>query len=291
MRTSLPPLNALCVFQVAAKYNSFAKAAEFLHLTPAAVAYQIKQLEEAIGVPLFERKARGINLNRAGMDYWQATSPILENIAAETARLTNQYGDHRSTIHLCTLHAIAEKWLLPRLATYESPSNDSINTLAVTQLSQEDMAQADICISYQTKPSDEFVVVELMQEWIIPVYSNVLHPLNHHDLTNYPWLYDSDWGQDWHIWQTAQGQTPIQPKQRLEFSLYSLVIDAAVKNMGIAMGRWQLIQTEVANQQLKYFDQEPVLLPHAYYVFAHPDKLKKTAVKNLFDWLISHTKS
>ncbi|MGB1011953.1 MAG: LysR family transcriptional regulator [Thiolinea sp.] len=301
MQTSLPPLNALRVFQLAAKHNSFARAARVLNLTPAAVAYQVRQLEEAVGVQLFDRQARGLSLNQAGIDYWRSTSPILEQIARETTRLTQHYNEQPNTINLCTLHAVAEKWLLPRMAQYRNEQETGINTLAVTTITEDDLNQADICISYQLPPDNrqkglsaqsmkDFVCIELMRESIVPVCSPLLLQDHHQDMSGFisqtPWLYDIDWEQDWRLWQIAREQSQLKPVQRLNFSLYSLVIDAAIKNMGIAMGRVQLIRNELDQGKLVALYDEPLLLPHAYYIFARREALEQPPVSALFDYLV-----
>ena len=251
MRKSLPPLNALRVFQEAAKQNSFALAARTLNLTPAAVAYQVKQLEEFLAIELFERQPRGVVLTRAGVDYWQATSALLEQVAEETARLISLYGRKDKSLNVYTLHAIAEKWLLPRLASYPNADNSAINLVAVTRIGDDDLQNADICISFQPPPGKGFVAVELMREFLVPLCSPDYlrkHPqvLQSNALYKQVWLYDIDWSQGWNLWWAAGQQGNVQPYKRLQFSLYSLVIDAAIKGMGIAMGRQQLVQDEVA---------------------------------------------
>ena len=66
MSDRLPPLTALRAFDAAARHMSFAKAAEELNVTPAALSFQIKSLEEHLGAPLFRRLNRAVELTEAG---------------------------------------------------------------------------------------------------------------------------------------------------------------------------------------------------------------------------------
>jgi len=75
MRPRLPPLNALKVFEAAARHMSFRRAAEELNVTHSAVSHQVKALEEQFGVPLFERASRRVSLTEAGEVYY----PILRD--------------------------------------------------------------------------------------------------------------------------------------------------------------------------------------------------------------------
>lgn len=290
MKSAYPPLNALRVFQVAARYGSFALAAQSLYLTPAAVAYQIKQLEDYLGFALFERKPRGVALTQAGVDYWQATAGCLKKLSEETSRLINDYSQQDAAINLYTLHAIAEKWLLPRLAGYQS--DGSINLVAMTSISPEASQEGDISISFQTMPdSDRVIARPLMAESVFPVCSpdylrQFPHALDLGRLHEHVWLYDVDWEQDWVLWQTQKQQDRLRPSKRLNFSLYSLVVDAAVNGMGVAMGRQQLIRAELAAGKLVALSSQAVQMPQVYCLLVNPEKLHKPPIRQLFDWLL-----
>ena len=87
----LPPLDCLRHFEAAARHQSFARAAEEIRVTPAAVAYRIRMLEQHLGARLFERRHRGVFLNRRGRAYYEEIRRILLDIQ-ETTR---HHGDRR----------------------------------------------------------------------------------------------------------------------------------------------------------------------------------------------------
>ena len=80
----LPPLDCLKFFEVAARHESFARAAEELGLTPAAVAHRVRMLEKHLGAPLFSRRQKTVRLNRRGRAYAGEIRRILEDVRDTT---------------------------------------------------------------------------------------------------------------------------------------------------------------------------------------------------------------
>src|SRR5688572_18092841 len=110
----LPPLELLRSFEAAARVLSFTRAAQELHLTQSAVSRQIQQLEESLGVLLFERRHRAIVLTEAGRILQRAAVECLERLRDATARL-RAVPAPRQVAMTCT-PGFASLWLIPRLA-------------------------------------------------------------------------------------------------------------------------------------------------------------------------------
>lgn len=110
------PLSFLPTFEAAGRLGSFAAAAAELHLTPSAISQQIRALEDAIGVPLFERSGRTAVLTRAGESYLQEVRHSLGELAASTSRL--QRRTQGSVLRLSTVALAAHEFLLPRLQAF-----------------------------------------------------------------------------------------------------------------------------------------------------------------------------
>src|SRR5205823_8653273 len=87
MARPLPPLNALRAFESIARHLSFSKAAEELHVTPAALSHQIRGLEEQLGIPLFLRRTRAIELTDAGRILYPGLHAGFESVRSAVARL------------------------------------------------------------------------------------------------------------------------------------------------------------------------------------------------------------
>src|SRR3970282_2690271 len=113
-RNALPPLELLVGFESAARHLSFTKAGEELFLTQSAVSRQIKELEEQLGVALFQRRHGALALTPEGQQFYAAAAQVLVTMRAATDRLRLRSG--RQAIALTTTHSFAALLLLPRLA-------------------------------------------------------------------------------------------------------------------------------------------------------------------------------
>ena len=116
MRKRLPPLNALRTFEAAARNGSFKHAAEELCVSHSAVSHQIKQLEEHLGVELFVRKARSVELSKPGRDYYPVLRGAFDRIAEGTERIFKPDVPGILTVQGYSTFAI--RWLIPRLSGF-----------------------------------------------------------------------------------------------------------------------------------------------------------------------------
>ena len=113
----LPPLlDSLRFFEAAARNRAFARAAEELGVTPAAVAHRVGALEKHLDVPLFDRRHRGIRLNGRGQAYLKEVQRIL----AEVHGVAERQRRWPRRVRIVSVEAVAEKWLVPRLATFKA---------------------------------------------------------------------------------------------------------------------------------------------------------------------------
>src|SRR5438876_10833530 len=113
----LPFLNGIRAFEAAARTGSFAKAADELHVTPAAVSRMVHLLEDRLGVPLFERKANKLAATEAGRVYQAGLTQLFDALASLTAQVTAMAGSRVLTIGVGPTFAV--RWLIPRLADFQ----------------------------------------------------------------------------------------------------------------------------------------------------------------------------
>ena len=112
----LPPLDSLRFFEAAARHQGFARAAEELGVTPAAVAHRVGALEKHLDVPLFDRRHRGVRLNGRGRAYLKEVQRIL----AEVHGVSERQRRWPRRVRIVSVEAVAEKWLVPRLAAFKA---------------------------------------------------------------------------------------------------------------------------------------------------------------------------
>ena len=122
MPSSLPPLNGLRAFEAAARYLSFTRAAEELHVTQTAISHQIRKLEDQLGVRLFVRVPGAVHLTPAAESYLDAVHGAFEDLRHATERLRGPDGPR--VLRLSTTPSFATKWLVHRLAAFQAAHPD-----------------------------------------------------------------------------------------------------------------------------------------------------------------------
>lgn len=244
----LPSLDFLRGFEAAGRRLSFTLAAEELFLTQSALSRQVKALEDALGVQLFERRHRALALTPAGIAFLHDTTDVLRNLAGAVERITGRVREPGLTVS--TTVSFASLWLVPRLAAFRAVRPD-VEVYVSANDRNVDLARGDVDVAIRylgdAVPADS---VRLFGERMLPVVSPTVvgrtplrvpgdmarHVLLHMDDPEgrVPWL-------DWSSWLAAHGEAGLKPAGALRFSLYDQLIQAAVSGQGVALGRLPMI--------------------------------------------------
>lgn len=238
----LPSLVALRAFEVAARSGSFRRAAEELHVSPAAIAQHVKTLEAWARQPLFDRSARGVTLTDAG----QRVRPALTDAFRQLLTATHQMRDgnpRRRTIRLAASPAIAELVLTPRLDVIRAGLPDvdvAIHALERRPDLPRDGFDASFFFERVAHGSDELTLVAA------PRVAASLADLS--SLASVPRLIDRAWESDWHRWGGAEH--PLSEAPLIEFTLFSMAVRAAVDGHGALVGRRSLLADFLAEGAL-----------------------------------------
>lgn len=255
MSDRLPPLTALRAFEAAARHMSFAKAAEELHVTPAALSYQIKSLEEHLGQPLFHRLNRAVELTEAGRSLAPGTQDAFDRLHAAwsaTRRLTDN-----STLTVTAGPAFTAKWLAPRLYEFARAHPEiDLRFSASLKLVDFDRDAVDVAIRFGYGPDPGLFAVKLRNEWVVPVMTPELaeqHPTIE-SLCEAPLLFDEMTGFldppcDWPTWFRANGIT-FTPEHGTSFSQSDHAVDAALAGAGVVLGRRAMVVKDLAEGRL-----------------------------------------
>ena len=257
----LPPLDGLRFFEAAARHQSFVRAAAELGVTPAAVAHRIRTLEQHLDVPLFDRSHRSVRLNRRGRAYLKEVQRIL----AEVHGISERQRRRPRRVQIVSVEAVAEKWLLPRLASFTADHPDIAIELETNHRGVDPTRRDfDAWLAYTGEtaaprplPRREDTLLEetLYEENLHPVCSPALlaargRPRTPADLHRWPLLYDLGWDADWSYWFARQGEPAPDLAQASGFRLYSMLVQAAVNGIGAAIGRPMLIAHELERRTL-----------------------------------------
>lgn len=300
MTRNLPPLNALRAFEAAARHLSFTRAAAELHVTQAAVSHQIKGLEDWLGMPLFRRVNRALELTEAGHAYRVPVSEALGLIADATGRLFRQ--ENGGVLTVSTMPSFASKWLVLRLGRFQAAHPD-IEVRLHTSSQLVDFAGRDVDVGIRLGRGQwpGVLAERLMTEDVFPVCAPALRdgpkPIRTPaDLLRHTLLHD-DYLITWSAWFAAAaaggamaGGTPppgAEVDRGPRYSDSALLLQAAMAGQGVALARRVLVADDLAAGRLvRLFD---VTLPgeYAYYVVTPSHGRIPAKVRLFRDWLFA----
>lgn len=247
----LPPLTALRAFEAAARHLSFAKAADELYVTPAALSYQIKSLETDLGVPLFRRLNRAVELTEAGRLLAPGVSEGFDALKA-AVRNVNKMREGRGLI-LTAGPAFTSKWLAPRIFRFIERHPD-IEVRIVASLKKLDFErdEVDAAIRFTRQDEEPGCYTEtLIHELMTPICSPSLAKRlkTPDDLRNASFIHDESLSimarpPNWGDWLDAAGVTANWRKGP-KFSNADHALAAAAEGGGVALGRLSLAANDI----------------------------------------------
>jgi LysR family glycine cleavage system transcriptional activator len=311
MSDRLPPLNALRAFEAAARHRSFKRAAEELFVTPAAISQQVKTLEEYLGVELFRRLTRAIELTPAA----EAMLPKLrEGFDSFSAGLANaRRAEERGRIAVEAPPNFVARWLMPRLRSFTTsyPQFDLriIGTLRAIDNPEEDShpeqgrsdAEAKVAVRYGMGDYPGSVVDLLFRPSYVPVCSPKLlgrgPPLRKPaDLRNHTLIHDDSSPGDeerpgWEEWLAIAGAKGVDGSRGPRFSNASLVHEAAIDGVGVALALRPLVDSDIEEGRLVVPIERAVPTNFAYYLVTPEALIEHAAASTFRRWLIAQAES
>jgi len=289
MKQGLPSLNLLMVFEVAARTLSFKKAAEELHVTPPAVSHQIRVLEKELGIALFIRLNRSIELSEEGIEYYRGIAPAIEQLRQATS-LIKTSGD-KSLFKVISIPFITNALLVPHIQQFMD-LNPSLHVSILSQLNDQDINQSDtmIAIQFGRGNDPELHYEPLSRIFISPVCSRSYlekHPaIEPKDIFKHPLVKMSSDKNSWPFWAQFYALS-LSTDNDFLLDNYQGVLDAIKQDMGIAMGYFPM---------LKNTQGEPLIVPifpdrqcefgSIYLVYRERDK-QNPEILSFKNWLNS----
>ena len=267
----LPPLGALRAFEAAARHLNFTLAAAELHVTQAAISHQVRQLEEWLGLRLFERRGHALTMTEKGRGYLAEVSAALDRIASATARVKQ---DVEGPLRITVLPSFAACWLVPRLDAFrEQHPEIELKLTTSTQLWDgiDDRFDVGIRSGLGRWPgfNAELIARESLSPVCAPSFAAGPSPLREPaDLRRVRLLHDVP-RDGWRIWCERAGVTDIDLDAGLAFDDAGLVLQAALQGQGVALGRLTLAERDLREGRLvRPFD---LAVPNDYsYWLVHP---------------------
>ena len=283
-------MTTLPAFEAAARHLNFTKAAEELFVTHGAVSRAVKNLEEQLGVTLFNRGTRSVQLTAVGEPYARAVREALDQLAAATTVATTRRSD--TTLTVSTSGGFAGKWLVPRLYRFHRTHSEidvRVSTTGIlTNFSGDGI---DVAIRYGGGDYPRLTSEFLAGEDVSPVCSPRLmageHPLRAPEDLKYHTLIRDGYPIDWAAWLESAGVTVVHPNGGLTFDSYTFAIEAAVQGEGVALGRSMLIEGDLAAGRLVRPFEHALKAQSSFYLVYPPEAIRQRKVKAFRDWLFS----
>ena len=253
-RKDLPSLRGLRAFEAVARTGRFRVAAGELNVTRSAVSHQIRALEDALGVTLFERGSKPAQLTEAGRAYFPVVREAFDAIERSTRGLGRMHEAEELVIHVYV--TVALKWLIPRLHDFEQSHPDVRVRLSTSYVEWEfDREHADVGLILARSRQAGLHYRPLFRSVLAPVCSPSLldkhgplasvSDLQHHTLLQ---VYTAE--EDWLTWLDAAGARDIEPSGRIAFDSYILAQQAAEDGQGIAMTLGPFARDELRSGRL-----------------------------------------
>ena len=289
MPRSLPPLGALHAFEAAARLLSFKAAAAELHVTPGAVSQQIKLLEDRLGVALFLRRARAIQLTEAGRLLLSPTQRAFRLLADAVVRVRES--DAGKVLTVSMLPSFAALWFVPRLGAFRERHPDvDVRISATPTLADLEHDDVDVALRCGLGRYPGLHVEHLLSEELSPVCSPALLkgrlPLKKlEDLAHHTLLHDEP-RQEWPLWLKAAGVKGVDATRGPSFSLWELALQAAVAGQGVALGRSTLIAQYLKTRQLVRPFKISSPAQFGYYFVCLPERFKEPKISAFRSWLV-----
>lgn len=303
----LPPLNALRTFEAVARHRSFRRAAAELFVTPAAVTHQVRQLEEQLGVELFHRLPRRVELTPAA----QSALPVLQKAFELMARSVNelrQFG-HTPRLTVRASPTFASRWMMPRLRNFLALHEGiDVRVLGGNLLTPQPDApdtgdggnpqlEPDIDIRFnQGRPPGSHVDL-LFPVDVLPMchprlLKDPLHPLKTPaDLRFHPLLHGDSGIEDrsrsiWARWLRQAGVTEVDPRRGLQFDHSTLALDAAADGLGVTLATPSFAREKMARGEIVVAFPISITLDRSYYTIVNPSSAERPEVISFRQWLL-----
>jgi DNA-binding transcriptional LysR family regulator len=293
-REKLPPLNALRNFEAVARHGSFAAAAADLHVTHWAVGKQIRLLEDWFGVPLFERRARGVVLTDEGAALLNDVSTAFGRLATAAGRLRRDEFTRRvsGTVRVNALASFALCWLLPRLGDFHARYPEIDVRVSTTSRKLRYIGDAfDIGVRSGAEQGAGLVSRTLMPDLRLPACSPALlrqQPIQKvADLRHHTLLHSASTRTAWSQWLREAGAHDLQAARHMEFDHAYLQLAAAVEGLGVTLASLPLIERDIAAGRLVCPLAAPSWRAPDYTLIINTDRASDDAVQAFEQWITS----
>lgn len=288
MRSKLPPLNALRVFEVAARAGSYSAAARELNLTHGAVSRHIGILEDWLGQPLFVRDGQSMVASGHARAFAREISSAFDHIADAAER----YGKsrHGKVIRVSAAATVAMRWLIPRLPLFAAIRPDVDVRVSTTRSTDSVLRGSfDLAIRREVPPDGAFQAWPLFEERNTVIASPGLIERTGisavEQLAAQTWLTTESRPRDWEAWTEAVGQSALRASRMLRFDHFFVTLQAVADGLGFGIGPFPTLEADCISRRVVRPFPGMTSKGATYHALVPLDADKPAHMRDFIDWL------
>ncbi|UVC10130.1 transcriptional regulator GcvA [Rhizobium sp. TH2] len=298
MRT-LPGTRALKMLVSAGRHLNFTRAADEIGLTPAAVSYQIKEIEDQLGVKLFVRTNRSIHLTPEGKVLCEAAVDALDIVTRATARVQKMSRRSTTQLKVTVDPQFATKWLMRRVEQFRKVHQDIELRFDVSyDVKDFELDDVDVGIRYGSGKYPGLTTHRLFGNVIVPVCSPRLlasgkplkepRDLMHHTLAHIEWSRDGLTWPNWHMWMAAAGVHDFDDSRAIVFASSNDAVEAALAGEAVALADFAMVASELSEGRLIRPFELSVKAPSefAYFLVYPKEAAAEPRISAFREWLL-----
>jgi DNA-binding transcriptional LysR family regulator len=289
----LPPLDRLAAFDAAARHLSFTQAAAERFVTQSAISRQIAALEEELGVPLFRRRHRALELTDEGMRLAAAVATAIAGVREAVVAI--RAPRRREVVSVTTTPGLASLWLIPRLADFVA-AHPGIDVRIDASHAARALAADGFDLAIRYGPLQARQGEPLFGESVLPVCAPSLlargrrqlktpADLQHQTLLQLDMPLGRGLPLEWQTWLQAVGAGGLEPAAMLSFTQYDSAVAAAVAGQGVVLGRRPLVDALLRQRALVAPFKGSTASARGYTLLVEPAAARRPAVQALAGWL------
>ncbi|MFT5573341.1 MAG: LysR family glycine cleavage system transcriptional activator [Cryomorphaceae bacterium] len=289
---TLPSLNALRAFEAAARHLSFKTAAQELNVSQSAVSHQIKALEESLGLTLFIRRPREVELTLNGQHYYPILRDAFDRIADATELMLGNRSQAILTVQVYSTFTI--HWLLPRLASFQLELPDIQVRLHTSQTNTDFHHESvDVAILIDRANNPTLRYDHLFDTQLFPVcspdYLRKNGPIElPKDLKNHPLLQVFPSPEDWPNWVSGMQLEPFSYNSKLQLHMqsYNDALASAAQGLGVALGQQPYMDEYLTSGKLvEIFPEQRINNPNHWFLACRKEQADVAKIESFRAWL------
>lgn len=286
MSHPLPPLNPLRTFEVAARLRSLTRAADELHVSQVAVSRQVKVLEDYLGVALFTRLHRGIELTQEGAELYEGVKQAFQDIEKATKKVSRR--NQRDTLSIQSYTTFSQRWLIPRLANFHK-KNPLLEVKLSSSLKPVDFSMQNVDAAIRSGHGDwpGLHAEKLVDIELVPIVSASLwttEKLEKDDISRVRLLHSTARPDDWKTWIEASGHQ-ADPEMGIKFDTSALAYEAASMDIGCAIAIKVFVERQLQDGSFVALSDFICKTGEAYYLTWPKDARPSDALLKFLEWM------